>query len=63
MKDLDKMMKECMKPHALLHLVTGAGLGMLLTTWFTAVAVNAAMWGWVLLLVGIVGDYLVQSKK
>ena len=63
MKDLDKMMKECMKPHALLHLVTGAGLGMLLTTWFTGVAVNAAMWGWVLLLVGIVGDYLVQSKK
>lgn len=59
---MDKMMKECMKPHALTHLVTGAGLGMLVV----ALIPDLAMWGWmgavVVIVVGMVLDMMVQSK-
>lgn len=59
---MDKMMKECMKPHALAHLVTGAGLGMLLVAFVPGIAV----WGWtagaVVLVAGVVLDLVVQGK-
>lgn len=33
---MDKQMKECLKPHALLHIVTGIGLGIILTNWMAS---------------------------
>lgn len=60
--DMNKMMQECMKPHNLVHLVTGAGLGMVAM----AVVPELAMLGWVagvtVVVVGVVLDLMVQSK-
>lgn len=58
---MEKMMKECMKPHALMHSLTGLGLGMLLVS-FLALSGDMVLWlGLGALVVGIVGDYMVQS--
>jgi len=59
---MDAMMKECMKPHAIMHLVTGLGLGVLATN-FLGLSGDIGTWlGLGLVVVGIVGDYMVQSK-
>lgn len=60
---MDKMMKECMKPHALTHTLTGVGLGVLLVGLFPSLSLNATMVGLVVLVVGMVADYMVQSGK
>ena len=60
--DMDKMMKECMKPHALAHLVTGAGLGMVVVALVPAVAVWGWMAGVVVVVAGMVWDMMVQGK-
>lgn len=44
---------ECMKPHALVHLVTGAGIGLLLSGVF---AESAMTFGVALVVLGIVGE-------
>lgn len=46
-------MSECMKPHALVHLVTGAGLGLLLSGVF---ADSAMTLGVALVVLGVVGE-------
>lgn len=60
--NVDKMMKECTKPHSLVHLVTGAGLGMLVMS----LVPDVAAWGWmggvVVVVVGVVLDLMVQGK-
>lgn len=61
--DFDKMMKECMKPHALAHSLTGAGVGLLLVAFLPVLAQNVLMAGIVVLVAGIVFDFLAQSKK
>ncbi len=58
----DKMMKECMKPHALVHMVTGAGLGMLVMSLVPDLAMMGWMAGAVVVVVGVVLDLMVQSK-
>ena len=55
---MDKMMKECMKPHAILHIVSGAGVGLLLVAFFPGFAASALTWGLVLIVLGIVGEFL-----
>jgi len=51
-------MKECMKPHAILHIVSGAGVGLLLVAFFPGFAASALTWGLVLIVLGIVGEFL-----
>lgn len=59
---MEKMMKECMKPHPLLHTVSGVGLGVLLTNWFGLVG-NTGMWlGLILLVVGVAGEFVFLKK-
>lgn len=55
---MDKMLKECTKPHPLLHLVSGAGLGLLLVGLMPGLAMNAMMLGLVLVVVGVAGEFL-----
>ncbi len=59
---MDKMMKECMKPHALMHTLTGVGLGVLLVGLVPTLGANAVMFGGLLVVAGIVGDMMVQGK-
>ncbi|MBI3379316.1 hypothetical protein HY029_01015 [Candidatus Gottesmanbacteria bacterium] len=59
---MDKMMKECMKPHALLHTVTGVGLGMLLSNWLGLAGEMGMWWGVGLIVVGVVGEFMIAKK-
>lgn len=59
---MEKMMKECMKPHPLLHTVSGVGLGMLLTNWFGLVGTTGVYLGVILVVLGVVGEFVLLKK-
>ncbi len=61
MASMDKMMKECMKPHSIAHMVTGAGLALILSTLIPAVAANALVLGVIVLVAGIAYDMMVNK--
>ncbi len=58
---MDKKMKECMKPHALMHSLAGLGVGLILVSLIPALVANALMLGLVVLVVAIVGDFMVNK--
>lgn len=58
---MDKKFKECMKPHALAHLVAGAGVMLILVSIIPALAVNALILGIIILVAGVVYDYMVNK--
>ena len=60
---MDAMMKECTKPHSLVHILTGIGLGLVLVGLMPTLASNGLMYGVVLVVVAIVLDMMVQKKK
>lgn len=51
-------MEECTKPHALLHMVTGAGLGFLVLALVPDLASNALMVGIILVVAGFAGEFV-----
>lgn len=55
---MDAMLKECTKPHSLLHLVSGAGLGMIVLALLPGLSANALTLGVVLVVVALVAEYL-----
>lgn len=57
--EMEKMMKECMRPHALIHIASGAGLGLLLAGLFGGAA---ATLGVILLVGGLIADVSMQKK-
>ena len=61
--NMNAMMKECTKPHALAHLVTGAGVGLLVLYFVPSLLSYLLVLGAVLLVGGIVWDYWAQSSK
>ncbi len=62
MKSMDKMMKECMKPHALMHSLTGFAVAFIVVGLWPSLGAMALTYGIILLVVGILGDMWVQSK-
>ena len=52
-------MEECMKSHALVHLVSGAGIGLLLSGVF---ADSATTFGIALVVLGVVAEFFVNKK-
>ena len=54
-------MEECMKPHALLHILTGVGLGLVLISLVPGLVSNALMLGVVLVVVAFVGEFAVNK--
>lgn len=60
--DLNKMMAECTKPHALVHMLTGIGLGMIFVGLFQGLFEMAVILGLLILAMGIFADFAVQSK-
>lgn len=54
-------MEECMKPHALVHLVSGAGIGFLVLALVPALAANALMLGIILLVLAFAGEFVVNK--
>lgn len=61
MASLEAKMKECMKPHALLHALLGIGLGLILVSFMPALKENAFMFGLLVAVVAIVGDMMVNK--
>lgn len=62
MVSMDKMMKECMKPHALMHSLSGFGVALIVVGLWPDLSANALTYGIILLVVGILGDMWAQSK-
>lgn len=60
--NFDKMMKECMKPHALAHSVSGAGVALIVVSFWPTLAENAMMAGVIVLVVGVLFDFWAQMK-
>ena len=58
-------MKQCMKPHALLHTVGGAGAGLILANWFNGLTGQVGIIiGLFVLLGSFIGElYLAGGKK
>ena len=55
-------MEECLKPHALVHVVTGIGLGLVIVALVPSLAANALMLGVGLVVVAVVGEFVVNKK-
>lgn len=58
---MDKKIKECMKPHALAHMVSGAGIMLVLVSFFPALVANALMYGVIILVAAILFDFMVNK--
>ena len=52
-------MKACMTPHALTHLLTGAGVGLLIASFATSLA--TPMIGIIVIVAGAIIDYSVNK--
>lgn len=61
MASMDAMMKACMKPHGIAHLVTGAGVGILVLGLVPALVANAVVIGIIVAVVGIAYDFMVNK--
>lgn len=61
--NFNAMMKECTKPHALAHSVSGAGVALLVLYFIPALAAYALILGVVLLVGGIAWDMMVNPAK
>ncbi len=60
---MDKMMKECFTPHALVHSLAGLGVGLVLVGLMPNLAMSGVMYGIIVVVVAIVLDFMVQSNK
>lgn len=60
--NLNAMLKECTKPHALLHSLAGVGLGLVLVGLIPDLSANALMLGLLALVLGIVGEFVWVKK-
>lgn len=60
--NMDKMMSECMKPHALVHSFAGLGVGLVLVALFPALVPMALVLGLLVFAMAIFADFAVQSK-
>lgn len=54
-------MKECLKPHALVHSLTGIGIGLLLAGWIPALSGSAVTWGIILVVIGVAAEFVVNK--
>ena len=58
---MEAKMKACMTPHALTHVLTGVGVGLLLVGLFSSLAVQAVTLGIIVVIAGIVIDFTVNK--
>ena len=56
------MMKECMKPHPLLHSLMGIGLGLVLVSLVPSLVSNGLTIGVVLIIVAFVAEQMMGKK-
>lgn len=54
-------MKDCLKPHPLLHSAAGIGLGLFLAGFVPGLAASGVLLGIILIVVGVGGEYMVKK--
>lgn len=57
------MMQECLKPHPLLHALSGIGLGLVIVALVPGLVANALTLGIILIVVGLVLEMMLGKKK
>lgn len=60
--DLNEMIKECTKPHPLLHTLSGVGLGLFLVGVLPGLYYSATVLGLILIIVGVGGEFMMKKK-
>jgi len=60
---MNGMIKECMKPHALNHMLSGAGIGFLVLYFVPSLGANLLMLGVVLLVVAFVWEFMTNPAR
>lgn len=55
-------LKECLKPHPLLHTLSGIGLGLVVVALLPALFPSALTLGVVLVVAGLLGEFLFLKK-
>lgn len=60
---MDRMMKECMKPHALAHSVGGAGVALLVLYFVPSLGQYLLVLGLILLVGSIAWDFMANPAK
>ena len=61
--NMNAMFKECMKPHALVHSITGAGVAFLLLYFFPSLSANLLMLGVVLFVLAFILEFAVNPAR
>ncbi len=61
--NMNAMMKECMKPHSLVHWVSGAGIACLILYLIPSLTTNLLMLGIVLLVAAFVLEFFVNPAR
>jgi len=61
---MENMLQECLKPHALLHTVTGIGLGIILMSFFPYTPLETVRFmGVALIAIAFLGECVVHKPK
>lgn len=60
---MNAMFKECMKPHALVHMVSGAGIGSLILYFIPSLTSNLLMLGVVLIVAAFAIEFFVNPAR
>lgn len=60
--NIDEIIKDCTKPHVLLHSLSGLGLGILLSALIPGIAYNGFVLGLILIVAGVGGEYVIYKK-
>ena len=61
--NMNAMFKECMKPHALVHSITGAGIAFLLLYFIPSLTANLLVLGIVLFVIAFILEFFVNPAR
>ena len=61
--NMNAMFKECMKPHALVHSLAGAGVAFLLVYFIPSLTANLLMLGVLLFVVAFILEFFVNPAR
>ena len=55
-------MKECFKPHVVMHSLIGLGIGFILASFIPALSTSTGLWlGIILVIIGIISEFIVNK--
>jgi hypothetical protein len=61
--NINAMFKECMKPHALVHYIAGAGIAFILLYFILSLTTNILVFGIILFAVAFILEFFVNPAR